>query len=39
MRKLTNEEFVERLHKVNPFIKPLEEYINKRTKMWFKCLN
>ena len=38
MRKLTNEEFVEKLNEVNPFIEPLEQYTNKRTKMWFKCL-
>ena len=38
MKKLTNEEFVEKLNDVNPYVKPLDEYKNGRIKMKFKCL-
>ncbi len=38
-RKLTNEEFVEKLSEKNPNVIPLEPYINRRTKMWFGCKN
>lgn len=37
-KKVTNEEFVERLYKVNPKIKPLEEYARNDIKIKFECL-
>ena len=36
--KLTNEEFVHKLHDVNPNIKPLDEYKLAREKIRFECL-
>jgi hypothetical protein len=37
-KKLTNEEFIERLKNINSNIIPLEQYINSNTKIKFKCL-
>lgn len=37
-KRLTNEEFVERLKNKNPYIIPRSEYKNRRTKMCFGCL-
>ena len=38
MRKLTTEEFIERLHVINPSIKVIGKYINTRTKILVKCI-
>lgn len=35
--KFTNEEFIEKLKKVNDTVMPLEKYINSQTKIKFKC--
>ena len=37
-QKLTNEEFVHKLHDVNPNIKPLDKYKLAREKIRFECL-
>ena len=37
-KKKTHEEFVEELRKINQNIKPLEKYINSKTKILCKCL-
>ena len=36
-KKITNEEYVERVRNINPNIKVLGEYINNRTKILHKC--
>ena len=33
----TNEDFVNELKVINPYIEPLEEYVNSNTKMLFRC--
>ena len=35
--KLTNEDFLERLKITNPDVKPLEPYVNRNTKIKYKC--
>lgn len=37
MRAITNSDFISKLHTVNQDIEPLEEYVNSRTKLLFKC--
>lgn len=36
--KLTNEEYAERLKLINPYITPIEEYINAKTRISHMCL-
>ena len=36
--QLTNEEYISRLFDVNPNIKPIEKYVNAKTKIWHQCL-
>lgn len=36
-RKLTNDEYIEKLHKINPNIHPLEEYSYAINKIWHQC--
>lgn len=36
--QLTTQEYVEKLHNVNPNIIPLEDYKTSKTKIWHKCL-
>lgn len=36
--QLSTQEYVERLHNVNPNIVPLEDYKTAKTKIWHKCL-
>ena len=35
--RLSNEEFIERLRMINPFIEPVDPYINAKTKIRCKC--
>ena len=37
MRRLTTQEFIERLNLVNPNIEVIGEYLNQRTKIYVKC--
>lgn len=36
-RKLTNDEYIEKLHKINPNIHPLEKYNYAINKIWHRC--
>ena len=37
-KAVTNEEFIEKLHNVNSYIKPLEDYVKANKKIKFQCL-
>lgn len=37
-KQVTNEDFICRLYKINPYIVPLDEYKNAKEKIRFKCL-
>ncbi len=39
MKRKTNEQFLNELKEANPYVLPLEEYVNATAKIKFKCLN